>query len=172
MERRWLPLLGVALACLAIAIPASAARTLPRAGGALDAAIVAQLNVIRARAGLRSLRTNGELATAARGHSLEMTSLGYFAHESADGASMADRVRASYGGGHRWMVGENLLWSSPTVGGVRAVSLWMASPEHRAIIMTAGWRDVGCAAVHTEAGAGVYDDLPVTVVTCDFGVRS
>ncbi len=70
------------------------------------------------------------------------------------------------------MVGENLLWSSPGVGGARAVSLWMASPEHRAIILTAGWKDVGCAAVHNDSAPGVFDDLPVTVVTCDFGVRS
>ena len=101
-----------------------------------------------------------------------MTTAGYFAHDSADGESMADRVRASYTGGTRWMVGENLLWSSPTVGSGRAVSLWMASPEHRAIILTAGWRDVGCASVHVDAAPGMYDELPVTVVTCDFGVRS
>jgi uncharacterized protein YkwD len=48
----------------------------------------------------------------------------------------------------------------------------MASPEHRANILTASWRDIGCASVHADAAPGVYDDLPVTVVTCDFGVRS
>ena len=97
---------------------------------------MAQLNAIRSHAGLRPLRANGELTAAARGHSVEMTELGYFSHDSADGDSMADRVRSSYAGGHRWEVGENLLWSSPTVGSTRAVTLWMASPEHRANILT------------------------------------
>ena len=173
MQRRWLPLFCVALAALAIVIPAVATAARKHShSSSLDAAIVTQLNVVRGQAGLRPLRTNGELIAAARGHSLEMTGLGYFSHASADGESMADRVRASYPGGRRWTVGENLLWSSPAVGSLRAVTLWMASPEHRAIILTAGWRDVGCASVHTDAAPGVYDDLPVTVVTCDFGVRS
>ena len=101
-----------------------------------------------------------------------MASIGYFSHDSADGTSMASRVRASYDGRNRWSVGENLLWSSPRIGSRRAIRLWMASPEHRAIILTAGWKDIGCAATHSDAAPGVYGSLPVTVVTCDFGVRS
>lgn len=101
-----------------------------------------------------------------------MTSLGYFSHDSANGESMASRVRADYVARRRWTVGENLLWSSPRVGVVRAVRLWMSSPEHRAIILTAGWRDVGCASVHTGTAPGVFAGLPVTVVTCDFGTRA
>ena len=100
--------------------PPSARRERARAT-ARDAAIVAQLNVIRAQAGLRPLRLNDELVAAARGHSLEMTNLGYFSHDSANGESMASRVRADYVARRRWTVGENLLWSSPRVGVVRAV---------------------------------------------------
>jgi uncharacterized protein YkwD len=48
----------------------------------------------------------------------------------------------------------------------------MASPEHRANILTSAWKDVGCAAAHAPAAPGAYNGLPVTVVTCDFGVRS
>jgi hypothetical protein len=48
----------------------------------------------------------------------------------------------------------------------------MASPEHRSIMLTAGWHDIGCAAVHRHTAPGVFAGLPVTVVTCDFGVRS
>jgi uncharacterized protein YkwD len=166
-------LLGVALACLVFAVPAplAAGQELSRAGGP-NAAIVEQMNAVRAAAGLRPLRINSQLAAAARAHSLEMTNLGYFSHDSADGESMAERVRASYAVRSRWSVGENLLWSSPRIGSLRAVNLWMASPEHRAIILTPGWKDVGCAAVHSGTAPGVYDGLPVTVVTCDFGVRS
>jgi uncharacterized protein YkwD len=114
---------------------------------------------------------NAELVAAARAHSFEMASLGYFSHESADGESMASRVRATYTASRRWTVGENLLWSSPRIGGLRAATRWLASPEHRAIILTAGWRDVGCAFVHAGSAPGVFDGLAVTVVTCDFGAR-
>jgi uncharacterized protein YkwD len=167
-------LLGVALACLALAGPALGVASRHRAtrASALDDAIVSQVNAVRARAGLRPLRENAELATAARAHSSEMASLGYFSHESANGESMASRVRDSYPATSRWTVGENLLWSSPRIGGRRAVDLWMASPEHRSIMLTAGWHDVGCAAVHRQTAPGIFAGLPVTVVTCDFGVRS
>lgn len=154
-----------------IALPARAAEVQSRSL-TLGTAIVAQMNAVRAQAGLRPLRINDQLITAARAHSSEMASRGYFSHDSANGGSMADRVRASYLVRRRWTVGENLLWSSPKVGGARAVRLWMASPEHRAIILTAFWEDVGCASVHTPDAPGVFDGLPVTVVTCDFGVRS
>jgi uncharacterized protein YkwD len=164
-------LLGVALASLVLAVPGLAARGHDRAT-LLDGAIVAQMNAVRTQAGLHPLRISGDLVTAARGHSLEMSNLGYFSHASADGGSMADRVRSSYSSSGKWMVGENLLWSSPGVTGARAVSLWMASPEHRANILTPGWKDVGCVSVHNEAAPGAFDDLSVTVVTCDFGVRS
>jgi uncharacterized protein YkwD len=163
--------IGAAICWLVIALPAPAAELRSRSS-ALGAAIVLQMNAVRAQAGLRPLRFNDELITAARSHSLEMASRGYFSHDSADGESMADRVRASYVVRRRWTVGENLLWWSPRVGGAHAVSLWMASPEHRAIILTAGFEDVGCASVHAPTAPGVFDGLPVTVVTCDFGVRS
>ncbi len=167
-------MLGVALACLVVALPATGAAAASKHSrpSALAAAIVGEMNAVRAQVGLRALRVNNELAAAARGHSLEMSSLGYFSHDSADGESMAKRVRAWYAAGRRWKVGENLLWSSPRIGSFRAVRLWMASPEHRAIILTAGWKDVGCASAHSDTAPGMYDDLPVTVVTCDFGVRS
>ena len=47
----------------------------------------------------------------------------------------------------------------------------MASPEHRANILTARWREIGVSAVHVAAAPGVYHGLDVTIVTTDFGVR-
>ena len=154
-----------------IALPAPAAELRSRST-TLGAAIALQINVVRGQAGLRPLRNNDDLIAAARAHSVEMATRGYFSHDSADGGSMVDRLRASYVERRRWTVGENLLWSSPGVSDVRAVRLWMASPEHRAIILTAGWEDVGCSSIHTPTAPGVFDNQPVTVVTCDFGVRS
>jgi uncharacterized protein YkwD len=135
-------------------------------------AILARMNAARAAHGLRPLRRNPELAVAARHHSLEMARAGYFAHASANGGSFAVRVREWYRVvGRRWAVGENLLWSTPTIGGLQAVDLWLASPGHRANVLGRSWKDVGCAAVHVAAAPGVYGHQPVTVVTCDFGRR-
>jgi uncharacterized protein YkwD len=70
-----------------------------------------------------------------------------------------------------WSVGENLLWSSPTVDAVQALKLWMASPEHRANILTAKWRQIGIASLHAITASGAFGNRPVTVITTDFGVR-
>lgn len=163
--------LALSVALGLAAAPSADART---GGGEkqLDGAILTRMNAVRAAHGLSPLRANEQLAIAARHHSVEMTRGGYFAHVSADGAPFAGRVREWYQMvGHRWAVGENLLWSTPTIGGLQVVELWLASPGHRANILRRDWHDVGCAAVHVADAPGVYGDQPVTVVTCDFGRR-
>jgi len=135
---------------------------------ALAAAVVVRLNVVRVQHGLLPLTPNGKLALAASRHSSEMVADGYFAHESSDGSPFWRRVRRYYG---RWAVGENLLCSMPDVGAGRAVELWMASPEHRAMMLDPDWREVGVSAVHAGAAPGTYQGQAVTVITADFGVR-
>lgn len=138
----------------------------------LDVAIIRRINAARAVYGLEPLRRSRQLAVAAMHHSLEMARGGYFSHFSEDGGTFAGRVREWYrAAGRRWAVGENLLWASPTVRGLQAVELWLASPGHRANLLARRWRDVGCAAVHVADAPGVYGDQPATVVTCDFGRR-
>jgi uncharacterized protein YkwD len=51
------------------------------------------------------------------------------------------------------------------------MAAWMASPEHRANILFAGWRQIGIAAVSSPDAPGTYNGMPVTVITTDFGVR-
>ena len=170
MERRFPTaslLVAAALAFGLAAAPAVAGRP-----NSLETVIVRQLNAVRSAQGLRPLHLNNELEQAARAHSLEMASFGYFAHRSADGGSFAGRVRHWYALGRRGSAGENLLWVTPQIAGARVVQLWLASPEHRANILDPSWQDVGCSAVHADSAPGVYADEPVTVVTCDFGTRN
>jgi uncharacterized protein YkwD len=138
----------------------------------LDAGIIARLNAVRVHHHLRRLQTSVPLESAAEQHSLDMAAEGYFSHESPDGTTTAGRLRSTYATGPSWEVGENLLWASPRVDRLRTVSMWMSSDEHRAILLDPRWVDIGCSAVHVDSAQGVYQDLPVTVVTCDFGVRS
>jgi uncharacterized protein YkwD len=70
-----------------------------------------------------------------------------------------------------WSVGENLLWSSPNVDAADALQMWLNSPEHRANLLRAGWREIGIAAVHAVSAPGLYGGREVTIVTTDFGVR-
>jgi uncharacterized protein YkwD len=167
-----------ALACLAavasIAAPVAGSTPARKDASlvALESGVLQKLNAIRARHGLSPLRASTKLAAAASQHSHEMASDGYFAHDSANGASFSSRIAQWYSGKGfgMWMVGENLLWSSPTVDPSRALSMWMHSPAHRANILNGSWREIGVGAVHTVAG-GAYGGLPVTIITTDFGVR-
>jgi uncharacterized protein YkwD len=139
----------------------------------LDLGVLVQLNAIRSSHGLVPLKLNPALSAAAKGHSSEMLADGYFAHDSIDGTPFWKRLTvyshsAPYGS---WSVGENLLWSSPEVGAVKAIQLWMASSEHRQNILTARWREIGIAAIHVDSAPGTFGGRSVTVITTDFGVR-
>jgi uncharacterized protein YkwD len=167
----------VLVAALAFAVPAAVAgRTAERrtAMQALDAGVLARLNAIRTAHGLVPLTLNRQLSAAAAGHTAEMLADGYFAHDSESGSPFWSRLTAytkaaPHGG---WSVGENLLWSAPDVDAIQALKLWMASPEHRANILTAKWRQIGIAAIHANTAPGAFGNQTVTVITTDFGVRS
>jgi uncharacterized protein YkwD len=156
------------------AAPAGATSRAPASAmGALEQGVLADVNALRHDHGLSSVRFSVKLAAAARAHSLEMATRGYFSHDSANGSSFDKRIVRYYPlrGTHYWSVGENLLWSSPDVDAAGALDMWMASPEHRRILLTSRWREIGLSAVHVAAAPGTYGGREVTIVTADFGVR-
>ncbi len=169
--------IAVALVALVGALAAPTAQsgkaTTRVALSSLETGVLAQLNKIRAQHGLEPLKISARLTAAADQHSKEMGSAGYFEHNSHDGTEFWKRISrwyASSGFGY-WSVGENLLWSSPEVDPAGALQLWMNSPEHRANILTARWREIGISAVHFAAAPGTYKGLEVTIITTDFGIR-
>jgi len=140
----------------------------------LQVALLAQVNSFRAAHGLSRLRVSAGLTAAANAHSTQMARLGFFGHNSASGLSFSRRIARSYTprGFRSWSVGENLVWGGPDIAAARAFRLWLSSPPHRANLLTARWREVGLAAVHSTSAPGVYGGRPATVVTLDFGARS
>lgn len=95
------------------------------------------------------------LRNAARAHAEDMEREGYFAHESLDGRTPADRVQAA--GFDGCLVGENIargLEPPETI-----VESWMVSDEHCANIM---WPDF------TQLGVGYYEGADGVWVQ-DFG---
>jgi uncharacterized protein YkwD len=137
----------------------------------LDVEIGSAINQIRLRRGLRPLRANSGLRSAAREHTVEMATRKYFGHQSPSGRSVATRVSSTYrdAGSRIWRVGEDLLRSSQVMNGASVVTLWLHSPEHRANLLDRRFVDVGCSAVRTMAAPGTS---AVMLVTCDFGERA
>ena len=139
----------------------------------LERAIVAQVNIVRRSFRLRKLTLSSRLTLAARSHARQLALCGYFSHDWPDGAPFGRWIRRFYpvGRARLWSAGENLLWAAPTVEPRRAVALWLASPEHRRILLAPGWRELGLGAVQVDNAGGVYGGQDVVIAAAEFGVR-
>jgi uncharacterized protein YkwD len=177
MPRPAVRFVALAALVLSVAVPFAAsagAAAVPQSNSmqALQADLLVQINDFRRAHGLAPFHLSSKLTLAARQHSSEMAARGYFGHNSVNGSSFDRRIARFYPvrRGY-WSVGENLLWSSPNVDAADALQMWLNSPEHRANLMRAGWREIGIAAVHAVSAPGLYGGREVTIVTTDFGVR-
>lgn len=174
MFRRSVLLVAACFAAVAVLMPSGAVATGRLSSmHALESGVLASINDYRHAHGLVALRLSTSLSAAAREHSVDMATRGYFSHTSANGTTFDRRIGRFYPMGHSryWSVGENLLWSSPDVDAAGALQMWVNSPEHRANLLTPRWREIGLSAVHTASAPGSYSGMEVTIVTADFGVR-
>ncbi|MCW3050256.1 MAG: hypothetical protein JWO74_4540 [Solirubrobacterales bacterium] len=135
----------------------------------LAAGVRCLLNQERAGGQLSPVAGNSRLASAANGHATDMVARHYFAHTSLGGATFVDRIRRagylpSMG---QWSAGEILAWASGPLATPRGiVDAWMASPEHRQILMDPRYADVG---VGVAVGAPEAGADPAITVDADFG---
>ena len=114
----------------------------PPNGQTTDAArqaVTCLINHRRRHFHLRRVRSSVPLAAAAQSHSNAMAASNFFSHEG-DGTPTSRVSAAGYmHGAATWGVGEALEWGTGRGGSPRAiVAGWMASPEHRAILLTDG----------------------------------
>jgi uncharacterized protein YkwD len=165
---RTVALLTSALGCLlaaTLAVPAIAAAGSARLDDR-ERAIVHRINTERAHYGLGKVKPSRGLAHAADYHSWEMLDANYFAHESRDGGSFADRLHRYT---HKRALGETLAMLVGHCGhgsAARIVGMWMNSPGHRAILLSSAYSRIGLSARNGRLGA-----TRSCVVTADFGSR-
>ena len=171
---RLAPVLVAAAVIGPAALPAPAAavaactgagtRPTPTRTGSLAGTTLCLLNRQRAQRGLGALRSNPQLALAARRHSRDMVVHDFFAH----GDVLGRLSRAGYfRGRHAWSVGENIAWgagSGATPGAI--VSMWMHSPGHRANILNGRFHEIG---VGLTTGSPVPRVRGAATYTTDFG---
>ena len=127
-------------------------------GGLAPTATVCLINAERRARGLAPLVANARLGRAARRHAADMVARDFFSHVSPSGSSFADRLRrVGYVRGCAWSGGETLAWGAGSQATPASrVRGWMNSPPHRAILLNAGYREVGIGVVRgspTNAGA-------------------
>ena len=135
----------------------------------LAAGVRCLLNQERTDAGRPAVAQNQHLAAAATRHSADMVARHYFAHTSLGGSTFVDRIRRT---GYlpsrgRWSAGEILAWTSGSLATPRGlVDAWMASPEHRRILLDPSFSEVGVGVVAGSPREGVGSAL---TATADFG---
>ena len=115
-------------------------------------------NVARQQSGLPPLQLNQELQQAAAGKAEDMFTNNYWAHISPNGTTPWDFIRNA--GYNYEYAGENLARGYTTAQSV--VAAWMASPEHRANILSPHYSDVGFA-----VSQGTLTSEPDTVLVVE-----
>lgn len=140
----WQSMLRALLLTLSFALAplAGLACTLPADAAALRGAVLAGVNGERARAGLAALMPAPALESAAQTHACDMARRGRIGHRGGDWSGLRTRLRRA---GYPFAAAnENVAVGHASAGAL--VAGWMASPGHRANILS---RDVA------EFGLGV-----------------
>ncbi len=97
------------------------------------------VNSERAKAGCSPVQAQAQLTAAAQKHSEDMATQKYFSHNSLDGRSPWDRIRAE---GYTYsQAGENIAMGYSTATAV--MNGWMNSSGHRANILNCSFTEIG-----------------------------
>jgi uncharacterized protein YkwD len=125
-----------------------------------ESEIMDLVNDERERAGLAPLKFSPRMAVMARGHSYDMAIRRYFAHNSPEGSTPADRLRGV--GIEYQQLAENIYMDdSRDADGLpqRALKVWLASTDRTNLLSPA----------FTESGVGIARSADgKTYVTQDF----
>jgi uncharacterized protein YkwD len=165
---------ALAFAALLISAPAaSACRGGNRPAGsqspsATRHAIRCLINKRRVRHGLRAVRGDAPLANASQSHADAMARENFFSHVGPDGNPGTRAAAAGYPETGRWSVGELLGFGTGRAGSPGAiVADWMHSSEHRTVLLSPGWRQVGIGV--TKGSPFGADGPGMATYAVDFG---
>jgi len=123
--------------------------------------VIHLINVVRLEHGAAPLAFCGRLTRAARVHTADLVRRGLLDHASGDGTPMDRRVRGFV---PARAVGETLAAVRGTTDAAElVVSLWLASPPHRAVMLSRSFRRIGVA-----RDSGPISSVPAMVITADF----
>jgi uncharacterized protein YkwD len=136
------------------------------------AALVCDLNTLRASQQLPPLQLDPELTSAAQGMADQMVAQQFFSHTTPDGQTLSDRVAATgyMTSAWTWTLGENLGWGDLGYSTPFAIAIgWWNSPEHRDNLLDPSFTDVGIGLATGVVGPSVVSSG--TVYVADFGSR-
>lgn len=101
-----------------------------------------------------ALKWNRKLARSAHGHSADMAERDYFSHNSPEGATPFQRIRAT---GYVYRAaGENIAAGGSFVTAKAVVRAWLDSPGHCRNLMNPTYRHLGVARSKGPGKWGIY----------------
>ena len=110
-------------------------------------AVLSEINATRAANGCGPVEFDPQLTAAAARHAKDVLESGAVGHIGSDGSSVAQRVTDA-GYAPYATLGEVVFWSTGAgASPATAVTWWMNSPGHRAIITDCGFTDAGFSSV-------------------------
>jgi uncharacterized protein YkwD len=158
--RRLVPLVLAGLLLVPIAGPVAAVTAEPVTPAVLTQSgldLVTLTNRKRTAVGLVALRVDPVLMSIARDRADVMAATDIMSHTEPTGLKVFDRLDAA---GVTWFgAGEILAWNTyPTepLSVAEAISAWMASPGHHAIMVSTGYNYVGFGAAVSATGRRYY----------------
>ncbi|WP_407566871.1 CAP domain-containing protein [Polymorphospora sp. A560] len=116
-------------------------------GGSQEEQVVAIVNQRRAEAGCGAVRTNADLAKAARLHSEDQAAHNRMSHEGSNGSSPWQRAEQA---GYQRAISENVAAGYRTPAAV--MEGWMNSPGHRANILNCDAKAIGMGIARSGDG--------------------
>ena len=132
------------------------------------ATLVCHVNAVRAQHGLRRVSGVAILSRSSSIRARTIVRCGDFSHTPCGQSFGAPFSAVGYTRGS-YAVGETLAWTSG--GGMapaNAVARWMASPPHRRVLLSRGWRELGAAAI---TAPGLFGQSTATLWVAQFGRR-
>jgi uncharacterized protein YkwD len=166
---RWRAVLLAVALVATIATQASAATT-TTSGDDAALSVMSQINQARVALGLVPLRSDGGLWEVAGDRATRLAGAGILSHEVA--GSMPDDLAAR---GIRWYgYGETIGLATGTPGRAAAVilRLWMASPEHWPLLMSASYNYLGVGFVYRPSSGLTFASVVLTESPDRTGARA
>lgn len=114
----------------------------------LERTIFQYTNEVRRRNGVPPLTWETCLRDVGRAHSADMLARHYFSHNSPEGSTPDQRIRAGCRLNNITMTGENIWMGTNQRGDTRqlarhVVDSWMSSPGHRSNLLRPEFTDIG-----------------------------
>lgn len=132
--------------------------------------VISRTNMYRTQHGCPALTPNPALTSAAQAHSEDMATHDFVGHNSSDGVTIGNRIRAA---GYSYsLLAENIAWGQQSPEQV--VDMWFnetpPNDAHRQNILNCALRDVGVGYVYLGNDPG--NVTAHTYWTEDFGVQA